>query len=99
MKETMEKETAVKSEGKKSGLNKLKKVLFGEKNIIATLILTAIIVAGVLSSYFACDKIARERGLDQFEDAVNSVVDQVNSKFERDGEILKSMNCALRFRN
>ncbi len=91
MKETMEKETAVKSEGKKSGLNKLKKVLFGEKNIIATLILTAIIVAGVLSSYFACDKIARERGLDQFEDAVNSVVDQVNSKFERDGEILKSM--------
>lgn len=87
----MEKENQAKPEVAGSKAYKLKKFLFGEKNIIATLILALVIIAGVLSSYFACSSIARNKGLDQFEDAVNSVVDQVNSKFERDGDILKSM--------
>lgn len=87
----MGKENTAKPVTDDSKIRRFKKFVFREKNVVATLVLALVIIAGVLASYFACYKIARERGLDQFEDAVNSVIDQVNSKFERDGEILRSM--------
>ncbi len=73
------------------GTKKIKRVLFAEKNIIATLILIVVIVVGIASAYLGCDRIARARGFDQFEDSVNNVIDQVNSRFERDGEVLRAM--------
>ncbi len=71
--------------------NKLKGYMLGDKSMVATVILIVVIIAGILAAYFGCDKITRERGLDQFEDAANTVIDQIASKFQRDGEVLDSM--------
>ena len=63
----------------------------GRNNIVATLIITLVVLAGIITAYFCCDDIVRSRGMDQFDDAMNTVVDQINSKFQRDGEVLASL--------
>ncbi len=82
---------AEQKETKRKGWHRTKNLFFGESSMLATTILIAVIIVSFLAAYFGCDKIARDRGMNQFEDAANTVIDQINSKFERDGEVLESM--------
>ena len=65
--------------------------MWQSKNLLATLVLAVIIIVCVVCSYLVCNKIAVERSKYQFEDAANNVIDQISTKVERDGQILKSI--------
>lgn len=66
-------------------------LIFQDKTLLMTVLFFIVVVVGLVSAYIGCDSIARERGMDQFDDAANTVIDQISSKFERDGEVLGSM--------
>ncbi len=70
---------------------RLKKSFRNERSMVATILLTVLIVAGMLSAYFGCSRIAQTKGLDQFEDTANTVIDQIDTLFEQDGEVLQAM--------
>ncbi len=75
----------------KTQKKKKKWLLFQDKTLFMTVLFFVVVVGGLIAAYIGCDAIARRRGMDQFEDAANTVIDQINSKFERDGEVLESM--------
>ncbi len=86
---------AERKKQKSNIIHHAKNLFFGESSMLATAILITVIIMSFLAAYFGCDRIARNRGMDQFEDAANTVIDQINSKFERDGEVLESMAAIL----
>ncbi len=80
---------------KETKMSRFKSLLFGEKSVVATFLLIVLIVAGILSAYFGCYRISKKKGLDQFEDTANTVIDQIDTIFEQDGQVLRAMATML----
>ncbi len=78
-------------ESGKNFMKKLKDFFLGEKSILATVLLILLIVAGMIAAYIGCSNIARKKGLDQFEDTANTVIDQIDTVFEQDSIVLRAM--------
>ncbi len=61
-----------------------------EKSLVSTIIMAVFIVACFIAAYFGCTNIGRIRSTSQMQDGVNTVIDQINSKFNSDGDVLKA---------
>ena len=65
-------------------------LLLQEKSLFASLLLVIIIACCLVAAYIGSSRIAEKRATAQLEDSVNTVIDQISAKFEREGEVLRS---------
>ncbi len=69
---------------------KFKHMITGDKSLVATILLIILIIICLIAAYIGCNRITFRRAYSQLDDAANTVIDQIRSKFQRDGEILDS---------
>ncbi|MCH5211184.1 MAG: response regulator [Oscillospiraceae bacterium] len=61
-----------------------------DKNVVATVIISAVIIILFLGNCYASSRITRARSVLRMEEGVDTVVDEVVSKFDRDSQVLNA---------
>ena len=61
-----------------------------DKSLTATGIVIAMIVILLLSAYFKIDAVLRQRSLSRLEEGVNTAIEEITSKIERDSLVLNA---------
>ncbi len=82
--------TNTHTKNRSTAKKKSKVTLLKEKSFISTIVMAVVIVACFIAAYFGCTNIGRIRSTSQMRDGVNTVIDQINSKFDSDGDVLKA---------
>ncbi len=67
---------------------RLKNFIMGETSLFATMLLIVVIIISLVSAYFGVYRITYDRAYARLDDAANTVIDQIRSMYQRDGEIL-----------
>ncbi len=75
--------------------SKRKRWILGENSLPVTIVVILVVVISLVFAYIGCNDVVYKRAHDQLDDAVNTVVDQIRSRFRRDREILTATAAIL----
>lgn len=76
---------------KRTNVRKINKSKLKEKNIIAAVFVTVLTLLVIVVSYIRISVLTEQRCLERLQEAVNTVMDDINNKLSRDSNILNAV--------